>query len=321
MDFIYNKIFLEHDTGLHPENKKRLIEFQDLANIKETEIPKTDSHLKLFHDKKYIENVKKICKFSGMLDLDTQTSPHTYKAAIAAVNATIMASKKGDFALCRPPGHHAYPKKASGFCIFNNISIAVENLVQDNEKVLIFDFDSHLGDGTEKFFLDREDVLYISIHQFPAFPGFGSVDEIGEKKGKGFTINVALPPKSADDVYLDALERLKPILKQYNPSIIASSAGFDGHKDDPLLDLNLSAQSFYETGKFLSNNCKKVFATLEGGYNLKTLPRLIYGFRDGINNAKQHFPEEKTDSSKTVIKEYHKRINKLDKNLTKYWDL
>jgi acetoin utilization deacetylase AcuC-like enzyme len=316
MELIYNKISLEHDTGMNPENKKRLEAFKKL---KETKIENGEKYLELFHDKYYIDLVKNACEGEERLDQDTVTCKKSYEAAIYAVGATIMAAKTNDFALVRPPGHHAHKGMSSGFCIFNNIGIAVQKLVNEGKKVLIFDFDGHLGDGTEKFFYESDKVLYWSIHQFPAFPFFGTVDELGKGKGEGFTINVPLPPGSADDIYLDAIKKVIPIAKQFNPDIVAISAGFDGYKDDLLLNLKLSLNAYYKTGKIIRENFKNVFATLEGGYNTKFLPHCVYNFIDGINDKKQRFTEDETKSDKNVWDEYNLRIKKLEKNLSKYW--
>lgn len=315
MEAIYNKVFLEHDTGMHPENKKRL----EFLNLKNTKIPSGEKYLSLIHTKDYISKVKRYCKQNKALDSDTLTSKNSYKAATFAVGATIKASESNDFAVVRPPGHHAYPNKASGFCIFNNLAISVQKLVNEGKKVLIIDFDGHLGNGTEKIFYDSNQVFYFSIHQYPAFPNKGWVDELGEKKGKGYTLNVPIPPKSGDDIFLESIKKYLPILKKFNADIVALSAGFDSYQGDLLLDLKVSINSYYKLGKLLSKNFKNMYATLEGGYNIDALPFCIANFLDGINNKKQRFKEKNTKSDKKTILEYNKRIKKLDKLLKEYW--
>jgi acetoin utilization deacetylase AcuC-like enzyme len=315
MKILYNKIFLQHETGSHPENKKRLL----VVNAKESEIENGEKYLTLVHDKKYVKYIKEICDRQGSLDFETVTSKDSYKAATYAVGATIMASEKNDFALVRPPGHHAYPNKASGFCIFNNMAIAVQKLVKEGKKVLILDIDGHLGDGTEYYFYDSDKVLYWSLHQYPEFPGSGWVDEIGNGKGKGFTINMPLPAGTGDDLYLDAIKRFIWIAKKFQPDVVGVSAGFDGHKDDLLLNLQLSINSYYEIGKVLRKNFNKIFATLEGGYNLQILAKCINNFIDGINGEEQKFKEANTKTNIKVKKEYNNRIKLLEKNLLKCW--
>ncbi len=318
MEIIFNKIFLEHDTGTHPENKKRLL---SLGNISETEIESGEQFVHLVHKKGYIAQMKEICALGGPIDLDTVVSRKSYEAAIHAVGAAVAASQKGDFALVRPPGHHAYPARASGFCMFNNIAIAAQKLVNEGKKVMIFDFDGHCGDGTEMFFYKSDDVLFWSLHEYPAFPGIGSEDEIGEGKGEGFTINVPLPPGSGDDVFWRGIESFLPVAKQFSPDVVAVSAGFDAHHADPLLSLRLSTTTYYHLGKILAEEFPNVFATLEGGYNLEFLPHCIRNFVNGINNEKIDLEEPLTDSTVQAAGEFEGRMNRLTKNLSKFWKI
>ncbi len=273
MQLIYNPVFLEHDTGMHPENKKRLTSLGDLPV---TEVENGEKYLTLVHTPEYIQSVEKACMIGGHIDNDTIVSPGSFEAAIYAVGATIMASETGDFALTRPPGHHAHIDRSSGFCIFNNIAIAAQYHANKGKRVLIFDFDGHLGDGTVKFFNTSDRVLYWSLHQYPAFPGGGDAHEIGAGKGEGYTINVPLPPGSGDEIYMDAVETFMPIAKEFNPDIVAVSAGFDSHQYDLLLDLRLSLNAYYKIGRLLSENFDNVFATLEGGYNIEVFPKCLF---------------------------------------------
>ncbi len=317
MKLIYNPVFLEHDTGMHPENKKRLT---SLGELPTTKLESGEKYLELVHDSEYIQNIKRISEDGGgHVDADTIVSPGSYKAAIYAVGATIMASESGDFALTRPPGHHAHVNKSSGFCIFNNVAIAAKYHADQGKRVLIFDFDGHLGCGTEKFFYEEDKVLYWSLHQYPAFPGWGTADEIGEGKGKGYTINVPLPPGSGDEIFMDAIESFLPIAKQFKPDIVAVSAGFDAHQYDLLLDLRLSLNAFYNVGIMLSENFDNIFATLEGGYNIEMFPKCLYNFLDGVNQIKMKFKERATDSMIQTYYEYEGRKALLEQNLRKFW--
>lgn len=318
MNIIYNSVFLSHDTGMHPENKKRL---EVLGALNETEIIDGSPYLTLIHTEEYINQVKEASAKGLQLDADTKTSKGSFNAAVKAVGATIMAAESGDFAVVRPPGHHAYPTHSSGFCIFNNIAITVQKLVTEGEKVLIFDFDGHLGDGTSKIFYNTKNVMYWSMHQFPAFPGHGKEDEIGEGEGKGYTINMTLPAKSGDDIFLDAFELILPIAKQFKPDVVAVSAGFDAHQYDLLLDLNLSTNSFYKIGKALRAHFDNVFATLEGGYNIEELPKCLFSFIDGYNGKPYKFKETETTSQILVWQDYEMRFNHLLVLLKQHWDI
>ncbi|MFT5384457.1 MAG: acetoin utilization deacetylase AcuC-like enzyme [Saprospiraceae bacterium] len=318
MNFIYHQIFKEHNTGMHPENKKRL---ESLGNLKSTSLPFDESVLGIIHEEAYIKMAKEYCASGISLDGYTPTSIKSYEAAVYAANATILASQSNDMALVRPPGHHAYPDHASGFCIFNNVAIASQRLANQKKKVLIFDFDGHLGDGTSNIFYDSNQVMYWSIHQYPAFPGYGNENEIGNKKGKGYTINVPLPSGSGDDIFMDALRHTLPIAKQFAPDVVAISAGFDAYQYDPLLDLRLTVDTFYEIGKILTENFNNVFATLEGGYNIEALPKCIYNFVNGINTHPKQFSEKHTETGIKIWSEYEISINNLLVQLDPYWEI
>lgn len=316
MKFLYNPIYLDHDTGMHPESMRRL---QMFTNLPETPLVDGSEYLHLVHTPRYIEKVRDACDLGGHLDADTVTSPGSFQAAIHAVGATIAASETGDFALVRPPGHHAYPNRASGFCLFNNVAIAAAKLRSEGKRVLIFDFDGHLGDGTSDMFYNDDQIMYWSIHQYPAFPGHGFVNEIGEGKGEGYTVNVPLPPGSADDIFLDAFNRFLPVAELFQPDVVALSAGFDAHQYDLLLQLNVSATGYYKLGKLLAAKFPRMFATLEGGYNLEWLRNSAYNFVAGINGEAIVYPEPETSSGLRVWEEYEIRANMAISHLSKFW--
>jgi acetoin utilization deacetylase AcuC-like enzyme len=319
MNLIYNPIFLEHDTGMHPENKKRL---SSLGDLPVSDIINGEQYLQLIHTPEYINRVKIACEEGRThIDADTIVSKGSYEAAIYAVGATIMAAEKGDFALTRPPGHHAHPDRSSGFCLFNNIAIAAKYYADKGKKVLIIDFDGHLGCGTNKIFYNSNKVMYWSLHQFPAFPGGGDADEIGEGEGAGFTINIPLPFGSADEIFMDAFESFLPVAKVFQPDIVGISAGFDSHYYDLLLDLRLSVNTFYKIGKLISENFENTFATLEGGYNIEVFPKCIYNFLDGINGKEMRFKERNTDSLIQTYYEYEGRKAMAVQKLRKYWNV
>ena len=318
MKIIYNSIFLEHDTGMHPENINRLTCFD---NLPETRIDNNDEYLRLVHTKDYIQIVKEASRRRMQLDPDTVTSEHSYDAAVGAVNATIQAIDDNDFALVRPPGHHAYPDHSSGFCLFNNVAIASKYLVNEGKRVLIFDFDGHLGDGTFNYFYDTDEVFYWSIHQYPAFPGGGDYNEIGRGKGKGFTLNIPLPAGTADDVYIRAFKKFIPIARQFDPDVVAISAGFDTYRFDLLLNLKLSLAAYHTIGKIIRKNFPKAFATLEGGYNTSALPNCVWNFIDGFNGKEMRHVEPPTESDIKIIQEYDALEGNIVRHMSNYWSL
>ena len=318
MQFVYNKIFLEHKKSKHPECPERLAYFD--KHLKETKLGNGERYLSLVYNKDYIELIKKSSEKESYLDADTYTNKHSYEAACYAVSAAILAAKENSFSLARPPGHHATAGKAMGFCLFNNIAIAAKNLANEGKKVLIIDFDSHSGNGSQEIFYDTNKVLFLSIHQFPAYPGTGWFDEIGQGKGEGFTINIPLPPCTADDLFLGSLNTLMPIIKgQFRPDIVGVSAGFDGHHSDPLLQLNLTTNAYYEIGRLLSNNFNNIFACLEGGYNIEFLHKNILDFVNGINKKPRQLPEKTTTSDNDVKNDFNLRMGLLKEKLKKYW--
>lgn len=316
MNFIYNSIFLQHDTGMHPENRKRLSSFDYLPN---TPLPDGRNYLELVHSPAYIEHVQRACAAGMPLDEDTLTSPASFQVAVSGVGATMLALERQDFALVRPPGHHAYPDRASGFCYFNNIAIAARHLANEGKKVLILDFDGHLGDGTEYIFYNDNQVLFWSLHQYPAFPGNGYVNEIGEGKGKGFTINVPLPVGSGDDIFINGIESFLPIAEAFQPDVVAISAGFDAHQYDLLLGLRVTADCYYKIGYLLRERFPYIFAVLEGGYNVEELPKCVHNFVAGINGDKMPFEEKPTVSGMRVWESYDLNLHTVISNLSDYW--
>jgi acetoin utilization deacetylase AcuC-like enzyme len=317
MEIIYNKVFLEHDTGAHPESRKRL---EALGQLPETRVENGEHYLELFHTKEYVNRIKAACEKGLRLDGDTITSRGTYNAAVHAVGAAVMASDSKGFAIVRPPGHHAHSSRFGGFCIFNNLGIAAERLARQGKRVLVLDFDGHCGDGTEDFFYERSDVMYWSLHQWPAYPGTGTVDQIGNGKGKGYTINVPLPPGTGDDIYLDAMGMFMPVAEQFNPDAVAVSAGFDGHQRETLLDLKLSVDTYYEIGRIL-RKFSNVFAVLEGGYNLEAFPKCVFNFLDGANGKPKQYSEEATDSRIITIEEFTEQAERLKLKLAAFWKI
>ncbi len=290
MLIIYSDKFLEHNKSTHPENKNRLLAIKALLDkynyttiepIEPTDVGNIEEKIKKVHSEEYVELIKN-SKSDVMLDPDTYLVKETYKIACKAVAASINAAdyaadKKNSFALVRPPGHHACKHTGMGFCIFNNIAIAAEYLLSTGKtkKILLLDIDCHHGNGTQEIFYARKDVYYISLHQYPAYPGTGSADETGVGEGKNYTLNIPLHPRTTDNEYIEKLKIFRKVAIDYNPDVILVSAGYDTYIDDPLTSMNITIDGFGKISKYIKETAKMtdvgVAFILEGGYNLKGL--------------------------------------------------
>lgn len=318
MKILFHPSVLEHNTGSHPESRARIEAFDGL--VPEADILNGEPFLTLVHPQSHVDRIREACTMGEAIDNDTQTSPGSFEAACIAVGLTLTAMEQGDFALVRPPGHHAGRETAQGFCLFNNIAIAAQKAANEGKKVLILDFDGHLGDGTMEIFYNNPQVLYWSLHQYPAYPGNGAPGEIGETEGTGFTINTALPPGSGDDIFMHAVNYMLPIAQQFQPDVVAVSAGFDAHQFDPLLELRATNQFYYKIGGFLSTHFPgKIFATLEGGYNTEELPKCVANFIAGINGTAAPYYEAGTTSGLRVWETYEMYLHLSAGKLSKYW--
>jgi acetoin utilization deacetylase AcuC-like enzyme len=217
-----------------------------------------------------------------LLDGETFGTATTFEAAALAAGTTIEAALCDGFALVRPPGHHALPGRAMGFCIFNNVAIAARAAQRrlGIERVAIVDFDVHHGNGTEAIFRDDDSVLYVSLHQWPLYPGSGGQDEQAET-----TLNVPLRPGSGDEEYLAAFDRVvTPKVESFEPELVLVSAGFDAHESDPLADMRVSEEGFRQLARRCRSLGDHVAAVLEGGYEVDTLPRLVDAALDGFTS-------------------------------------
>ncbi len=292
---VYDPIYLNHDTGQHVENAKRLeavVSHLEQTGLKEQltclkPCSASVEELSLVHHEQYISYIQEVAqKGGGWLDADTVMSPNSYDAALYAAGGAIKATKavmNGEvasaFALVRPPGHHATSQRAMGFCLFNNVAIATKYALAryELEHILIIDFDVHHGNGTQETFYGNPQVLYVSTHQYPHYPGTGSIIETGAGEAKGTTVNIPLPAGCGDTEYQQVFEQIiVPVAKRFKPQLILVSAGYDLHWADELALMQVSVSGFAQMVKIIKKladelcNGRLVF-TLEGGYNLTAL--------------------------------------------------
>jgi len=293
---IYDDIFLLHDTGAHIENAERLkalipaIKNSHLSSEIDwfSPVAATEEEITSIHSPEMIEFIKqKISEGGGMLDPDTVVSPGSLNAAMAAAGSGKVAlglifkmEYRRVFIPVRPPGHHATSSRSMGFCLFNNIAICA-NIALDYgmaKKIAIIDWDIHHGNGIEEIFYTDDRVLYMSIHQSPLFPGTGYIQDRGLDRGKGYTLNAPLPPGAGNDEYIKILnEKFRPAIEEFKPDLFILSAGFDGHRNDPVGNHNLDEDGYKKMASIIREMADqspadgRLITFLEGGYHHNSL--------------------------------------------------
>ena len=286
MLLITDERFLDHDTGYrHPERPDRLraalagvvdVDAELLAEGRSPRRAERDE-LELVHSTAMIDRVSAIAEGGGgHLDADTPMGPASFDAArlaagavLAAVEQLAAGTDSQAYCIVRPPGHHATPSVSMGFCLFNSVAVAAAVLAAGGQRVAIVDVDAHHGNGTQDVFFDRDDVLYASIHQYPLYPGTGALGERGVGAGEGFTVNVPLPPGATGNTARAALDEvIVPAVERFAPDWMLISAGYDGHRADPLTGLGYSASDFGDFVRRLMPLAPRTVAVLEGGYDL-----------------------------------------------------
>ena len=324
---LWDDLFLQHDTGpAHPESKERLLSIRqglesyphlnDLKTLGSR--PATEQELGLVHPAAYIRAIQQTsAKPFSQLDPDTAVCEASYEVAIHAVGGILhmieslmSAEFDNGFALVRPPGHHAEPERAMGFCLFSNLALGAAHALKHFglKRILIVDFDVHHGNGTQKTFYDREDVLFISTHQYPLFPGTGDFPEIGTSSGRGFTLNFPLPAGTEDSTYRLLFEKIVlPVAEAYRPELILVSAGFDAYIEDPLAGMRVTPAGFSSIAHHLKTLADKVcrgkmILVLEGGYHLQGLQESVLRVLDELcGHPGSLRPPDPTDLFEAVL--------------------
>ena len=280
MKICFSKKCLEYSQAGHPESPLRVSTLYEYLKQKGFDFKEpavcSDRDILLVHSKKLLKEVKE----GNFFDADTPALDNIFHYASLSAGSAIEAalfSLKGEnsFSLMRPPGHHATKDNLGGFCYFNNIAIATMRAKEIVDKITIVDLDCHHGNGTQDIFLGRKDIIYISLHQSPLYPGTGL-------KSQANCFNYPLVANTDSDSYIDTLNKALTNVVKFNPDLIAVSMGFDTYKFDPITSLSLEKDTYKRIGELLSSLGKPLFCVLEGGYNYQDMPQCLNLFLDGI---------------------------------------
>jgi acetoin utilization deacetylase AcuC-like enzyme len=300
---------LEHDTGAHPENASRIraieaaLDQAGWPGLERIEAPAaTREQIGRVHTQEHITAIEEFsARGGGMIDIDTIASTGSFDAALHAAGGAVNAVDRllgGEdrFAFCglRPPGHHAEAARAMGFCLFNNVAVAAAHAIGEAgaDRVLVLDWDVHHGNGTEAIFADSDEVLYASIHEWPLYPGTGPADYIGTGAGEGFTVNLPVPPGSGSDDFLSLVQHVVvPVARDFQPELIAISAGYDAHRDDPLADCAVDTEGFADLAARMRSLAEEldvpVLVCLEGGYDPDALAASVLATIEALGSDRE----------------------------------
>jgi acetoin utilization deacetylase AcuC-like enzyme len=347
---VFSPEYYKHNPGKdHPESAKRLsvivneLKQGQLSRSRNWRFVKPDKakvkEVRFVHDMKYIDYVKALCKSGGgLLDSgDTVISPESYETALLAAGGALKATSlvmnrnyKNSFALVRPPGHHATNCSGRGFCVFNNVAIAAKHLLRNFglERVLILDIDSHHGNGTQQVFFKTDKVLYASLHENPVdFPRTGFTNEVGQGLGRGYTVNIPLPFRTGDQIYLKAWKEIvMPISLQYRPQFILVSAGLDCHYADPIGQLSLSAFCYNDIFRSIMSLASRLCGgrlvlILEGGYGVRFVGRLASTAIARLSQTKYQLEDQVPMVSQRLRHNGERVIEEVKRVQKSFWSL
>ncbi len=337
---VTDRAYLKHFAGRsHPERPERvaaMIEMAESLRRPNLQIlaprPATVKEIELCHGTDYIASIKRSASGARFdFDPDTHSCPETYATALLAAGGVLTAAEAvldgeadNAFAIVRPPGHHARPSRAMGFCFFNNVAIAAQWLLKTRglERVMIVDWDLHHGNGTQEIFYESPRVLYASTHQYPHYPGTGSIHEMGAGPGTGYTVNAPMPAEYGDDDYLRFFDEfILPIGRKFKPEFIIVSCGFDCHFRDPLGDMRVSEDGFVAMTRRVKELAAEycdgaMIAALEGGYDLAALADSGRAVIDELGHEAGE-PIAKARGGERVMP----IIERAARGVGKFWDL
>ncbi|MFO7953079.1 MAG: histone deacetylase [Bacillota bacterium] len=340
---VYHPDYLLHTHPQHPERKDRLEYINAAINNRGPEEhiewldpePAEVEDINLIHDYEYIRSIEEACLAGKrFLDMDTYITSESYRVALLSAGAALTGLRRimegrnsKAFALNRPPGHHAERRQAMGFCLFNNIAVAAAAAKRDYglKRIAIVDWDVHHGNGTQHAFEEDNEVLFISTHQSPAYPGTGPIEEVGRGKGQGFNVNIPLPAGTGDADYdLVFKQVVIPVLEQFQPELLLISAGHDAYRHDPLAGMALTQQGYFNMADQLLKSaerwCKgKVLLCLEGGYHLKGQAEIVVQVLNALGRWGLPFTEETTEREANW--HIQKRLQDICAVQRSYWQL
>ncbi len=322
--FLEHPSSLQHETGPHPEQPARISAIQrELSErgwlgFERIESPAVDLDVLMqVHPRAHVETIRELAASGGgALDLDTVMSEGSYEAALHAAGGAVRMVElllAGEalygFSAHRPPGHHATTDRAMGFCLFNNVAVAATAALRQGglRRVLILDWDVHHGNGTNDIFHSSDQVLFISIHQWPFYPGTGGANDLGSGPGLGYTVNLPVPGGAGDDVFCSLVDHVAmPLAVAFEPELVLVSAGYDAHQEDPLGQCAVTDRGFAAMTRSAVRTCADLEVplgfVLEGGYGLAALGRSVAITMEVLAEAdgRGRSDEDRWDSSEPV---------------------